>query len=109
MKLTTLKPRVQVLVSNRLQTAPAPSQAAGYRIRGRELQRIRAEHFRAHPLCVHCLAKTPPRISVATDLDHTVALENGGTDTPDNRQGLCAECHETKTIKDNAVAGRGGG
>lgn len=97
--LLTLKPRVQTLGA-RLAPLPAPSRAVDYRIRGRELQRIRDEHFRAHPLCVRCLAMDPPRYSIATELDHTLALTNGGTDTPDNRQGLCAPCHVDKTAED---------
>jgi 5-methylcytosine-specific restriction protein A len=68
------------------------------RIRGRRLQKIRADHFRLYPLCVMCKAKG--RISLATQLDHIVALVNGGTDTSDNRQGLCTPCHEAKTRRD---------
>lgn len=71
------------------------------RIRGRKLQRIRAKHFAQHPLCVHCLTKG--RVTVATQLDHKVALTNGGKDfdeDPDNAQALCDECHEAKTRED---------
>lgn len=45
-------------------------------------------------MCAMC------RTSVATELDHIKALANGGTNADDNLQGLCAECHEIKTIKD---------
>ncbi len=48
-----------------------------------------------------CLAKGRPR--AATQLDHIVALDNGGKDfdeDPDNAQGLCDECHKVKTAKD---------
>jgi 5-methylcytosine-specific restriction protein A len=68
------------------------------RIRGRKLQEIRMRHFETYPLCVRCEAKGVVRI--ATQLDHKVALTNGGTDTHDNRQGLCAECHKAKTSED---------
>ena len=68
------------------------------RIRGRKLQEIRQAHFRLHPLCVRC--KGLGRVTVATQLDHIVALDNGGTDTPGNRQGLCDACHEIKTAID---------
>lgn len=68
------------------------------RIRGRKLQEIRQAHFRLQPLCVRC--KGLGRVTVATQLDHIVALDNGGTDTPDNRQGLCDACHEIKTSLD---------
>lgn len=70
------------------------------RIRGRKLQALRARHFAANPLCVMCEAKTPPRITLATQLDHILALTNGGTNSDDNYQGLCDECHKDKTAKD---------
>jgi 5-methylcytosine-specific restriction protein A len=45
-----------------------------------------------------CKAKGITR--VWTELDHTVALINGGTDTDDNRVGLCRECHAEKSRRD---------
>lgn len=50
------------------------------------------------PLCVMCQAKG--RVAAATEVDHIVALVNGGTDTPDNRQALCGDCHAEKTRRD---------
>lgn len=70
------------------------------RVTGRRLQAIRADHFARFPLCVRCAAKSPPRVSLATQLDHTVALEHGGKDTASNRQGLCDECHKDKTAEE---------
>jgi 5-methylcytosine-specific restriction protein A len=68
------------------------------RIRGRELQEIRHGHFRNDPLCARC--KEAGRVRLATELDHIVALMNGGEDVPSNRQGLCKPCHDLKTIED---------
>lgn len=68
------------------------------RIRGRRLQRIRAAHFRDNPLCVRCKARGIVR--EATQLDHIVALVNGGKDVESNRQGLCDDCHAAKTAED---------
>ena len=72
------------------------------RIRGRRLQRIRAEHFARHPLCVHCAEAG--RTSAAVILDHIIALVNGGPDfdkdNGTNRQGLCQDCSEAKTRAD---------
>lgn len=68
------------------------------RIRGRKLQRIRQSVLRSSPLCVHCQAAG--RVTAATQVDHIVALVNGGTDTEDNRQALCDACHERKTRDD---------
>ena len=68
------------------------------RIRGRKLQRMRSEHLRANPLCVVCLSKG---LTVAAcELDHVLALTNGGTNDLDNMQGLCTACHADKTRQD---------
>lgn len=68
------------------------------RIRGRKLQEIRARHFAKYPLCVRCSAKN--LIRSAVELDHTIALANGGKDVESNRQGLCNTCHVEKTAED---------
>jgi 5-methylcytosine-specific restriction protein A len=74
------------------------------RIRGRALQKIRANHFTIEPLCVVC--KAAGRVSVATELDHVVALTNGGDDfdrryqVQPNGSGLCVDCHARKTAQD---------
>jgi 5-methylcytosine-specific restriction protein A len=79
-------------------TTAAPSN----RITGRRLQDIRKKHFERNPLCVECTRQG--RITLATELDHIVALDNGGPDfdkdNGTNRQGLCSSCHEIKTRKD---------
>lgn len=97
MKLQCLKPRVAT-ISQRIASLPAPSRDKDYRIRGRTLQTIRDRHFNANPLCVMCLAKGI--VAAATELDHIIALTNGGSDTAGNRQGLCAACHQAKTLVD---------
>lgn len=68
------------------------------RIRGRRLQQIRKHHFMEHPWCAMCLSEGKKRIAV--ELDHIVALCNGGQDADDNRQGLCKRHHDEKTAKD---------
>ena len=68
------------------------------RIRGPELLRIRARHFRWNPLCVLCDARG--RVRLATELDHILPLHKGGAEHDSNRQGLCAECHAAKTRQD---------
>jgi 5-methylcytosine-specific restriction protein A len=74
------------------------------RIRGRRLQRIRADYFKLHPLCALCQQRDPPRVRVAVILDHRIALVNGGpdfdTDNGTNRQGLCQDCSDEKTAAD---------
>ena len=87
----------------RVNTVPARKTAAlltTHRIRGRQLQEIRERHFRLNPLCVMCACQG--RTAAATELDHRLALGLGGTDTDDNRQGLCSDCHAEKTRADMA-------
>ena len=68
------------------------------RIRGRALQRMRAQVLNENPLCVRC--SQAGRVTVASEVDHLQALVNGGADTVLNMQGLCAQCHADKTRKD---------
>ena len=99
MKLNKLKPRLQTLSATKLQALPAGTVE---RIRGRKLQRIRDDWFSRHPLCVKCAEKNIYR--AATQLDHIIALTNGGKDFDQddgkNRQGLCDDCHDKKTRQD---------
>jgi 5-methylcytosine-specific restriction protein A len=66
------------------------------RIRGRPLQRIRKRILSVEPLCVAC--KEQGRVTVATEVDHILALHKGGADTDENRQPLCSACHLAKSI-----------
>jgi 5-methylcytosine-specific restriction protein A len=68
------------------------------RIRGRALQRMRSRVLRANPLCVHCAAAG--KVAEAVEMDHIVALTNGGTNDEGNMQGLCLSCHADKTARD---------
>jgi 5-methylcytosine-specific restriction protein A len=60
-------------------------------VRGRRLQAVRAQLFRAHPFCVQC------RIAVATIRDHVIPLAEGGVDDDSNVQALCQMCSDAKT------------
>ena len=100
MKLKTLKSTLPILNTSRVKVLDTKAGATP-RIRGKWLQRFRARHFNRHPLCVTCEAAG--RIELATELDHVVALVNGGKDfdkDPGNAQGLCSTCHEDKTRLD---------
>jgi 5-methylcytosine-specific restriction protein A len=55
-------------------------------------------------LCVACQAKG--KITPGAEIDHKVALVNGGDDNPDNLQTLCKECHREKTAQDTGTTYR---
>lgn len=77
---------------------------AAKRITGRKLQALRADLFRRQPLCVQC--KERGLVALATQRDHIVPLSEGGEDTEDNVQGLCAPCHDGKSLAERLRAQR---
>ena len=98
-KLRTLKSRIQA----------APSRIGEVqqveRITGRRLMERIARKRREQPLCRPCRERGVVRVWV--HLDHIIPLHQGGPDTYENTEGLCAECHLAKS---NAEAsGRTGG
>lgn len=48
----------------------------------------------AEPLCRYC--RHHNRITIATHLDHVLALSLGGTNDPDNLAPACEPCNSTK-------------
>lgn len=68
------------------------------RIRGHQLQKIRARKMLEQPLCVMCSQKG--RVRLGVEMDHIVALVNGGGNEDENLQMLCVECHKEKTATD---------
>lgn len=62
---------------------------------GRALQRERKRMLQHDPLCVLCRAAG--RVAAGTIRDHIVPLAEGGADTVDNTQLLCAACHTQKS------------
>jgi len=50
-------------------------------------------------LCVAC--SQSGRVSLATVADHIVPLAEDGRDNEANMQGLCADCHATKTAEES--------
>ena len=67
---------------------------------------MRADLFLRSPLCVICDAKG--MTTRATQRDHIIPLAEGGTDTTDNEQGLCDDCHREKSLAE-ALRGRSRG
>jgi len=101
-KLKTLRSSLQCVPST-LKAAPTPSDQ---RITGRRLQDRRHRLWTAAPHCARCgrLTDWPHGF----ELDHIVALTNGGADIDENCQVLCVwtangiktGCHIAKTSED---------
>ena len=81
---------------------PPKAAAEMERITGRRLQARRLRIWARNPHCATCGELTDLAQGTARpfELDHIVALVNGGQDTEDNLQVLCVECHEGKTRRD---------
>lgn len=58
-----------------------------------EWRKIRAAYLEAHPYCVVCGQR-------ATEVDHIVAIREGGTHDWSNLRGMCKSHHSKRTIKD---------
>ena len=65
---------------------------------GNDWYRIRNAKIKMNPLCEYC--KEDDVYTVATEVDHVVALANGGTHSMDNLKSSCKECHKIKTAQD---------
>lgn len=68
-------------------------------------QKIRKAVLMENPLCAAC--ERAGRISAAEEVDHIIALINGGTDDRHNLEGLCKACHAKKTADDLGYKTRG--
>lgn len=93
-RLKTAPSRIQQ-APNRLQYAPSPSEK---RMAGRKLQSRRLRIWSKDPHCVDCGALT--RYPDGFELDHDLALVNGGQDTDENSMVRCPLCHGKKTEHD---------
>ena len=104
-KLQTLKPRLATVPSRVQMLKGRPG--AAERKRGsagvKDRNRIRK---RDCGLCQMCEAAG--RVSLGTEVDHKVALADGGSDTDDNKWLLCTPCHEAKTAREAAQRAAGG-
>ena len=68
------------------------------RVRGRKAVEARKRFLYNEPLCRQCSIKG--RTTLATQVDHIIALVNGGSDGDNNKQPLCIDCHKAKTAAD---------
>ncbi len=83
------------------------SNSRGY---GAVWRRLRRLVLNRDPICVAMLPdfNTPASLGLniqctkpATDVDHIIPKRDGGRDTMGNLQGLCHECHSSKTARED--------
>jgi len=55
--------------------------------------------MRDQGLCQPCLALG--RVTLATECDHVIGKAQGGSDSLDNAQAICSQCHKDKTAIEN--------
>lgn len=77
-----------------------PRPSASVRGYGGHWRRLRLAWLREHPLCFICAR-------CASEVDHLLAREKGGTDDPSNLRSLCKSCHSRKTVIVDGGFGRG--
>lgn len=67
-------------------------------------QRVRLTKLATCPSCEDCKANGLE--VAATEVDHVLALEAGGTHDHDNLRALCKPCHSRKTVRTDGGLGR---
>lgn len=101
-RLKALRPRLtEINVSKYTRPAlPSVKERAPRLLRGRPWERKRqAVLAQDNYLCRICARKG--RLTPATEVDHIIPLEAGGTDEASNLQSLCHDCHALKTTIEN--------
>lgn len=102
MKLTTLKPRLSLIGTSRVQTLQHVHPDRVERKRGSAGVKDRdAIKRRDCHMCQSCGR-------IGTEVDHITPLWAGGSDDESNKQLLCDDCHNAKTSRE-ATKRAGGG
>jgi 5-methylcytosine-specific restriction enzyme A len=94
MALTTLKPKLKAINTTKVKMLEAKA-GATQRIRGRAWMETRQRIALAHGYkCAHCGLIWRSHID---QVDHTIPLEQGGSNDDSNLKPLCIACHNIKT------------
>ena len=86
-----------------LKLHPEAIRSASKRGYGSRWQKESKRFLQAHPLCVHCMKKSPPMYVKATVVDH-ITPHRGNQElfwNRDNWQALCKPCHDKKTLTED--------
>jgi len=73
---------------------------------GRKWRGVRAGYLATNPLCKIC--QEDGRLSPATVVHHITPVRDGGCNSRDNLQSLCAECHSRLHRRDAGNTGGNG-
>ncbi len=101
-RLTTLRPRA-TSAQSRLRNSTTKDR----RITGSKLQNIRFKMWKENPYCAICGKLT--QYPYGFQIDHKIPLEQGGSESQENRQLLCTTvdevegCHEKKTREESKL------
>ncbi len=103
-RLKSLKPRLQTLKPSIQLTTCQPKSTRGQGRGGRPWRRKREQIFkRDNYTCQACKRVGSPQTGKLSslELDHIVNIASGGSNSDDNLQTLCHECHSKKTLKES--------
>lgn len=74
---------------------------------GRPWRRMREQVLKRDAYLCQCEdCKRLGRVRPAHEVDHIVALAQGGSDTPDNLAAINHDCHRVKTLRESAAGRR---
>lgn len=96
-----MQPRIQLAQSSRLKQ----NTTATIRTRGSAWMKIRERIMnRDEGICQTC--RREARLSIASQVDHIIPLNQGGKDVDNNLEAICDECHKRKTLEELREYGR---
>lgn len=99
-RLTTVKPRIQMVQDRKLsQSAGSQAVSWGSGRGGRPWRRKRERIFLRDGYTCQCCG----RVTHELELDHIVNVAQGGTEDDSNLQSLCVPCHKKKTAQESTT------
>ena len=106
MKLTVLRPRLQVASTARLAVLTAQPGVIERKRGSAGVKDRNAIKARDHGLCQAC--KRKGKTTLGEVVDHIEPLHLGGSDEASNKQLLCEPCHLEKSAREAGDRARGG-
>jgi 5-methylcytosine-specific restriction protein A len=95
MKLKSIPPRIKTASTSRLKVLDTKA-GSTERIRGHAWMDIRRRILLRDKFACQCCGL----VRMDNEIDHTIPLEQGGSNDDDNLQTLCKGCHAAKTASE---------